>query len=167
MHKIWSCEFDIRPLPFQGYGKGKDKSGKVIFFHNKQRAAFKNTIALMCCNSKWSDKKHIIDYPIYAEVFYYFKYSSALTKQLRNRMKDESIFVFPKTTRPDVTDNLNKGFIDALGKAGIMKDDSYVTEIRAVKSWAPKDMIVCEFYKIEVPEFLQEWCHGNKPKGKK
>ena len=51
--------------------KGKNKAGKDIFYQDKKRTSFKNTIALMCCNSKWSDKKHIIDYP--ARVKYYNK----------------------------------------------------------------------------------------------
>lgn len=53
-----------------------------------------------------------------------------------------------KTTRPDVTDNLNKLLLDTLTKLGTLKDDSIVVSFTASKFYAEKPVIFIEIHEI-------------------
>jgi len=63
--------------------------------------------------------------------------------------------LYPKLTRPDVTDNLNKGLVDAL-TGEIWKDDSLINTIIAKKGYHLKDEIYFEVVVKKYPKNQKE-----------
>ena len=55
-------------------------------------------------------------------------------------VKDRHLWGKYKTTRPDA-DGYVKEYMDALGECGFFKDDSFVVDLRVVKTYAEKESI--------------------------
>ena len=64
--------------------------------------------------------------------------------------------LMPMTTRPDA-DNLAKGCIDAMAKAGFMLDDSLIYDLRVSKCWSDRTGIEVKLKTITFDP------NGNKP----
>jgi len=64
--------------------------------------------------------------------------------------------LYPKLTRPDVTDNLNKGLVDAL-TGEVWKDDSLITSIIAKKGYHLKNEIFIEGFIKKYPKNKKEF----------
>ena len=91
--------------------------------------------------------------PLLLNVFY--KYSM---KSLP-RWQQEYIHIYgryPKITRPDVTDNLNKGLVDAL-TGEIWGDDSLICDIHALKIHANHEGIDIVVSQLTVPTTKKEY----------
>ena len=101
----------------QGKGAFVDKSGHVHFFTKpKQRKAeqtFQNAFSKHSeLTRRWGDV------PIEVEFYYFFGYPSGTPKKKMHT-------IGPMTEKPDAS-NISKGICDALTRAGMWKDDSYI-----------------------------------------
>jgi len=133
MYKEIELYFEIRPTPHQSV-----RTAKGIFFQPKKIMDFKKDIAALAKKRLPADfKPWGRDVPVILLINYYFRY--------RKSEKKENIgAMIPKITKPDVTDNLNKAFVDAL--AGIVFEvDQQIYGIRAFKYWYHKDAIHAKF----------------------
>lgn len=104
----------------QGKGAFVDKSGRVHFFTKpKQRKAEKAfEVALLPyahLSRSWGNV------PVEVELDMYFNYPSGTPKKHLHK-------IGPHTQRPDV-DNIAKGNLDAMTRAGYWMDDSYINTL--------------------------------------
>ena len=79
------------------------------------------------------------------------------TKKDKELIETYSNGSIPRTSRPDVQDNLNKALFDSLS---FIKDDSYVTQIIANKVWSQYACIQLKLYAVDVPDEVLHLCHG-------
>lgn len=85
----------------------------------------------------------LFDCPIFASIEYIFPVPSSFSKKLKAQIvSGERIY---KATKPDISDNLNKGLIDAL-QGIVFVDDSRISRIAAEKYYGmvPKTIIKFE-----------------------
>lgn len=93
--------------------------------------------------AKLPKKFSILDEPLKMEAEYVFPFPSSFSK--KNILLAKSGKRFYKSTKPDISDNLNKGYLDAM-QGVVFLNDSLVCEIRAVKyyGFTPKVVIKIE-----------------------
>ena len=85
------------------------------------------------------------DCPIGAKILYVFPMLSSFTKKQKEIIENNGIIY--KDTKPDLTDNLNKGLFDAC--EGILyKNDSRVCKVDSVKIYGVEPRIELEIYKL-------------------
>lgn len=133
---ILTLEFNLRPMPHQSVKFGRNgikyKPKKVLDYQKYIR-----TLA----SEQLSEEFNIIPAgsPI---VVNYIEYVYAYPKSLAKKRRLPRV---PKTTMPDLHDNLNKAFFDAL-EGLIYEQDQNIVEIKnMVKYFGPEDKIRVEF----------------------
>lgn len=133
---ILTLEFNLRPMPHQSVKFGRNgikyKPKKVLDYQKYVR-----TLA----SEQLSDDFNIIPAgsPI---VVNYIEYVYAYPKSLAKKRRLPRV---PKTTMPDLHDNLNKAFFDALEDL-IYEQDQNIVEIKnMVKYFGPEDKIKVQF----------------------
>ncbi len=133
---ILTLEFNLRPMPHQSVKFGRNgikyKPKKVLDYQKYIR-----TLA----SEQLPDDFNIIPAgsPI---VVNYIEYVYAYPKSLAKKRRLPRV---PKTTMPDLHDNLNKAFFDAL-EGLIYEQDQNIVEIKnMVKYFGPEDKIKVQF----------------------
>ena len=128
--------FNITPKAHQSV-----RSANGSFYQPAPVKAYRRAVALI---AKQSWKAEPTDKAIFiTKLIYKFKVPKKLEKQL-NVSIDNGMY-FYKTTRPDLGDNLNKAFFDALTGV-IWQDDSQIVSIDGMKKvWGSSDGIYLEF----------------------
>lgn len=133
---ILTLEFNLRPMPHQSVKFGRNgikyKPKKVLDYQKYVR-----TLA----SEQLPDDFNIIPAgsPI---VVNYIEYVYAYPKSLAKKRRLPRV---PKTTMPDLHDNLNKAFFDALEDL-IYEQDQNIVEIKnMVKYFGPEDKIKVQF----------------------
>jgi len=133
---ILTLEFNLRPMPHQSVKFGRNgikyKPKKVLDYQKYVR-----TLA----SEQLPEQFNIIPAgsPI---VVNYIEYVYAYPKSLAKKRRLPRV---PKTTMPDLHDNLNKAFFDAL-EGLIYEQDQNIVEIKnMVKYFGPEDKIKVEF----------------------
>ena len=126
-------------------------------YTSKRQKNWMFNVSLLASDSKaFPSGKHIIDYPVIAIVNYCFAYTAKFSKRDRELIEDHGGTI-PKSSRPDVQDNLNKALFDSLS---FLKDDSFVTDIIARKFWGVRHHIHISLYRVNVPQEISHLCHG-------
>lgn len=133
---ILTLEFNLRPMPHQSVKFGRNgikyKPKKVLDYQK-----YVKTLA----SEQLPDDFNIIPAgsPI---VVNYIEYVYAYPKSLAKKRRLPRV---PKTTMPDLHDNLNKAFFDAL-EGLIYEQDQNIVEIKnMVKYFGPEDKIKVQF----------------------
>jgi Holliday junction resolvase RusA-like endonuclease len=133
---ILSFELNLRPLAHQSvrFGRGgiKYKPKKVLDYQKYVRTLIENqlpedfNIIPAGCPIKVNHIEYIYAYP-------------------KSMAKKRRILKAPKVTKPDLQDNLNKAFFDAL-EGLIYEQDQNIVEINnMVKYYGPEDKIRVQF----------------------
>jgi len=120
-----TLHFDIRPTPHQSFRRGRNG----IAYTPKKILDFKKDIAHIAM-SQVEDGFEIIraGTPIIVEHLHYcFAFTKSTTLKRR-------IVGMPKATKPDLLDNLNKAFIDAL-EGTIFEQDQNIVEVRDLRKF--------------------------------
>lgn len=123
-----TLHFDIKPTPHQSFRRGRNG----IAYTPKKILDFKKEISYSAM-SQVGDGFEIIraGTPIIVEYLHYcfeFTKSTALKRR---------ILGMPKTTKPDLLDNLNKAFIDAL-EGTIFEQDQNIIEVKDLRKFYGK-----------------------------
>jgi Holliday junction resolvase RusA-like endonuclease len=120
-----TLHFDIRPTPHQSFRRGRNG----IAYTPKKILDFKKSIAYSAM-SQVEDGFEIIraGTPIIVE---HLHYCFAFTKSTALKRR---IIGMPKATKPDLLDNLNKAFIDAL-EGTIFEQDQNIVEVRDLRKF--------------------------------
>tara|TARA_E500000081_G_scaffold153221_1_gene187110 strand:- start:1054 stop:1473 length:420 start_codon:yes stop_codon:yes gene_type:complete len=123
-----TLHFDIKPTPHQSFRRGRNG----IAYTPKKILDFKKEISYSAM-SQVEDGFEIIraGTPIIVEYLHYcfeFTKSTALKRR---------ILGMPKTTKPDLLDNLNKAFIDAL-EGTIFEQDQNIIEVKDLRKFYGK-----------------------------
>lgn len=128
-----SIYFDLTPTPHQSV-----RTTKGFFFQPAEIKKFKTAVAYTASRARppgfkmW--KKEV---PLIMYVTYYFKYRKSEKKSNIGKL-------IPKVTLPDVTDNLQKAFVDAM--AGIIyTQDQQIYKLIATKLFWKHDGISTKF----------------------
>lgn len=106
--------------------------------------------------TKWSNqatlllKSYYKGLPIDKAVTVLIDFNYSHTEQSAKIAKREGLDRVPKATRPDL-DNLAKLVLDAIVKAGILKDDSLIVELALAKVYSDKSFIT-----IGIDEYTAE-----------
>ena len=117
--------FDVKPMPHQSVRLGRNG----IAYTPKKVLDFKKGI-IWDAKAQLPEGFEIIKAgtPIIVEFLHYsFEYPKSLSKKLRTPKR-------PKTTKPDLLDNLNKAFIDAL-EGVVFEQDQNIVEVRELKKF--------------------------------
>lgn len=124
----------------------KGKNGKT-FMASYQKKEVKDREANIKLDAISQLPKDFVPYdcPIGAKVLYVFPLLSSFSKKKKNAIMDGE--VIHKDTKPDITDNLNKGLFDAL-EGVVFVNDSRVCKIEAEKIYGFTPRIEIEFYKL-------------------
>lgn len=110
-------------------------------FQPKEQIEWKNWIRLQVSQRLDPKFKMIEDQPIEIEVAYMYAPPKSWSKK-KMRTLEEVGYIW-KTTKPDVSDNLNKGLIDAL--TGLLwRDDSLIVDCHAKKYYSQTEGIFIE-----------------------
>ena len=120
-----TLHFDIKPTPHQSFRRGRNG----IAYTPKKILDFKKAIAYSAM-SQVEDGFEIIraGTPIIVE---HLHYCFAFTKSTALKRR---IIGMPKATKPDLLDNLNKAFIDAL-EGAIFEQDQNIVEVRDLRKF--------------------------------
>ena len=79
---------------------------------------------------------------------YYYKIIDSHYKWAKDAVKEGHTVL--KETQPDLTDNLNKGIVDAIAPL-IMANDGQIAVVTVKKIYANEDAIVCSFKELPNP----------------
>lgn len=120
-----TLKFNVRPQAHQSVKIGRNG----IAYQPKKVRDFKNYIRKLTKDQLESDFRRIgAGTPIIVEYLHYqFKY-------LSNTPKKNRYVGLIKTTKPDLLDNLNKAFIDAL-EGIVFEQDQNIVEVRSLKKF--------------------------------
>lgn len=133
---ILTLEFNLRPMPHQSVKFGRNgikyKPKKVLDYQKYVRTLASEQLP--------------VDFNIIPAgtpiVVNYIEYVYAYPKSLAKKRRLPRV---PKTTMPDLHDNLNKAFFDAL-EGLIYEQDQNIVEIKnMVKYFGPEDKIKVQF----------------------
>jgi len=143
--KILGLTIPIRPKPIQSVSFSKHA------YQDKDVKQFKNKI-------KYHFRKLEPNFKLIEDesIEFYVEYRYKMAKM--PQWMEEYIHVYglyPKLTNPDVTDNLNKGLVDAL-TGEIWKDDSLINTIIAKKGYHLKNEIYFEVFVKKYPRNKKE-----------
>lgn len=120
-----TLHFDIKPTPHQSFRRGRNG----IAYTPKKILDFKREVAYSA-EAQVGDDFEIIraGTPIKVKYLHYcFKFNKSTTLKRR-------IIGMPKATKPDLLDNLNKAFIDAL-EGTIFEQDQNIVEVRDLRKF--------------------------------
>lgn len=125
MYSELTLRFDLRPTPHQSFRMSR--SG--VAYTPKKILDFKRQIARLTNNQLEEDFEIIkAGTPIIVE---YLHYCFEFTKATALKRRQEGL---QKTTKPDLLDNLNKAFIDAL-EGIVFEQDQNIVEVKDLKKF--------------------------------
>lgn len=131
-----TLKYNVRPQPHQSVKLGRNG----IAYMPKKVKDFKDYI-IKLTRDQLPEEFEIIPSgtSIIVEYLHYeFAYPKSTPK--KRRTKD-----LPKTTKPDLLDNLNKAFIDAL-EGVVYEQDQNIVEVRSLKKfYGDTDLITIKF----------------------
>lgn len=144
--KMMKFHFDFEVVPKQSarFGNGRVfKDKKVLDFERLVTTEAKKQL------QGFNSEKGHLDGPIYCEATYVFNLPKNAPKWAVQGLENgKKVY---KCTTPDVTDNVNKGIIDALSPL-IMDNDSRISLFKARKIYGVKPRIEIAFYELPNPE---------------
>lgn len=106
-------------------GKNGKMKGKVVSYQ-KTSVKNKETELALIAKSQLPQGFKILDEPIGVSILYVFPILSSFTKKEKEFIENGGIIY--KDTKPDLTDNLNKGLFDAL-QGIVYTNDSRIVKI--------------------------------------
>lgn len=125
MYSELTLRFNLKPTPHQSFRRGRNG----VAYTPKKILDFKKDVAWELSNQLDSDFEIIkAGTPIIVEYLHYcfeFPKSTALKHRIEG---------LQKTTKPDLLDNLNKAFIDAL-EGIVFEQDQNIVEVRDLKKF--------------------------------
>lgn len=125
MYSELTLRFDLKPTPHQSFRRGRNG----VAYTPKKILDFKKDVAWELSNQLNSDFEIIkAGTPIIVEYLHYcfeFPKSTALKRRIEG---------LQKTTKPDLLDNLNKAFIDAL-EGIVFEQDQNIVEVKDLKKF--------------------------------
>lgn len=136
---------DIEPIPKQSVRQGKSKNGKKVFFTPSKIVKYEEVLHLM---AKKQYKGEKLTGPIYCKVNYVFTLPKSAPKWQKDNI-DQGYVVY-KETKPDLTDNIPKPFIDAISSV-VMDNDSRIAHSVGIKTYGKKPGIRVEFVELPNP----------------
>ena len=133
---ILTLEYNIRPLAHQSFRIGRNG----IKYKPKKVKDYKNIIQILTVEQLSKDFNLI---PSGSTIFVnYIEYVYAYPKSFSKKKKMEMVY---KTTKPDLQDNLNKAFFDALEGLIYEQDQNIVVIKRMSKFYGETDKIKVQF----------------------
>ena len=127
---LYKFIIDLNPVPKQSFRIGKNKftAKRVVDYEKNIRAIIKSQLPA---------KYQLLLGPILMQITYYYpatKKQQSIVNKLSKQgwLHNTNEYIFCKTTRPDVTDNLNKGILDAMNNL-VFKDDAQIFSFSARK----------------------------------
>ena len=137
---VFHFPFKIEPKQSARFvGKRVLKAAKVRDFENKVKDSAK---------SQLEGRPYKLTGAIQYTATYYYKIIDSHYKWAKDAVKEGHTVL--KETQPDLTDNLNKGIVDALAPL-IMANDGQIAVVSVKKVWAKEDAIVCSFKELPNP----------------
>lgn len=125
MYSELTLHFNLKPTPHQSFRRGRNG----VAYTPKKILDFKKDVAWELSNQLNSDFEIIkAGTPIIVEYLHYcfeFPKSTALKRRIEG---------LQKTTKPDLLDNLNKAFIDAL-EGIVFEQDQNIVEVKDLKKF--------------------------------
>lgn len=125
MYSELTLRFNLKPTPHQSFRRGRNG----VAYTPKKILDFKKDVAWELSNQLNSDFEIIkAGTPIIVEYLHYcfeFPKSTALKRRIEG---------LQKTTKPDLLDNLNKAFIDAL-EGIVFEQDQNIVEVKNLKKF--------------------------------
>jgi len=131
--KMLKLKYEIEPIAHQSVRQGINrKTGNRIWFQPKRIVEYGKIVEILTQNQLPYDfKMYTRDIPLKVDIAYYFKFRK------RDKKKDP----FPKITKPDLIDNLQKKLIDSL--AGIVfEQDQQIYDLHVRKFWHMQNGII-------------------------
>ena len=149
--EVFTFEFEIKPKAIQSVKfrivKPKFKKQFVSTYQPKENLVFKEFFtkeALIQRNRL--EKYKILEGAVGIEITYIHQFRSDHTKKQKAFVGNGGILW--KTTNPDMTDNLQKGWIDAL-KGILWNDDGQICHMEDVrKIYGPENLIILKVWEI-------------------
>tara|TARA_R100000008_G_C3587683_1_gene173891 strand:- start:7371 stop:7781 length:411 start_codon:yes stop_codon:yes gene_type:complete len=133
---ILTLEYNIRPLAHQSFRVGRNG----IKYKPKKVKDYQNIIQILTVEQLSKDFNII---PSGSTIFVnYIEYIYAYPKSFSKKKKMEVVY---KTTKPDLQDNLNKAFFDALEGLVYEQDQNIVVIKRMSKFYGETDKIKVQF----------------------
>jgi Holliday junction resolvase RusA-like endonuclease len=125
MYSELTLHFNLKPTPHPSFRRGRNG----VAYTPKKILDFKKNVAWELSNQLNSDFEIIkAGTPIIVEYLHYcfeFPKSTALKRRIEGTQK---------TTKPDLLDNLNKAFIDAL-EGIVFEQDQNIVEVRDLRKF--------------------------------
>lgn len=125
MYSELTLHFNLKPTPHQSFRRGRNG----VAYTPKKILDFKKDVAWELSNQLNSDFEIIkAGTPIIVEYLHYcfeFPKSTALKRRIEG---------LQKTTKPDLLDNLNKAFIDAL-EGIVFEQDQNIVEVKDLRKF--------------------------------
>jgi len=133
---ILTLEYNIRPLAHQSFRIGRNG----IKYKPKKVKDYQDIIKILTVEQLSKDFNII---PSGSTIFVnYIEYIYAYPKSFSKKKKMEMVY---KTTKPDLQDNLNKAFFDALEGLIYEQDQNIVVIKRMSKFYGETDKIKVQF----------------------
>lgn len=147
---VLALEFAVEPLAVQS-AKFFRAGNKIRSFQPGKVSDFKSFIrhSAFC---QLPDGFKALDCPLKIDVDFIFLPPKSISK--REMKKIESGQIVYKTTRPDLTDNLMKGFADALTKL-VWTDDARVCEVHSRKFYGTSAGISVRIFSLSSPPCVE------------
>ena len=132
-------ELDIQAIPKQSV-----RQGKGFFYQDTKYLKYSRAI-IKEVRKSLSDDFEILDGYLKATVIYVFPPLKGMSKKDKEYLENGG-YIY-KNTRPDVTDNLNKGLFDALQEV-VYVDDSRISEVTASKVFGKQAKIILKIEQL-------------------
>lgn len=138
--------FNILALPKQSVRQGINKhTGEVVFYQNSKYGKYNRELIKQA-------KEHLpigfipFSGPLEAHVTYVFPPLKGMSKKDKEYLEQGGFIL--KDTKPDVTDNLNKGLFDAMEKL-LYENDSRIALFHSRKVYGKEPKIILKIEKIQ------------------
>ena len=131
-------------FPFKAEPKQSTRFGKYGAYKDPKVKKYENTI-MKYAKHQLVNQNYYLEGAIYYDAVYTFLPPKSSPKWVLKAI-EEGKTVY-KSTQPDLTDNLNKGIIDAIAPL-IMNNDSQIAYCTIKKVYGLKEGIKCSFYEL-------------------
>lgn len=119
----------------------KEKKSFISSYQSKDVKDMEQSIKVLA-KRQLPEGFKILDCPIHVEVDYIFPLPTSASKKLKENVENGAIEW--KYTKPDLTDNLNKGLFDALSEV-VYTNDSRIVSLIARKLYGKEPKTVVKF----------------------
>ena len=137
-----NLKFPIRPKPKQSVRVGKSKGGKKTFYKDSKVVKFEQEIRMLFLAQILHVKK--FEGAVGLDVTYTFKHPKNWSKAMVAKLSEGKTY---RPLRPDLTDNINKGWVDVVAPY-LMNEDSQISKFSAEKIYGLEDCINATFYEL-------------------